>query len=77
MFFVGWFLFRPLLALFLHLFDICSVAMPASRPYKHQKSTKNKTQNRRDLIYRTSLYVINLCADGRDYSAIRGSPCAP
>ena len=29
--------------------------MPASRPYKYQKSTKNKTQNRRDLIYRTSL----------------------
>ena len=77
MFFVGWFLFRPLLALFLHLFDICSVAMPASRPYKHQKSTKNKTQNRRDLIYRTSLYVINLCEDGRDCSAIRGSLCAP
>ena len=34
--------------------------MPASRPYKHQKSTKNKTQNRRDLIYRTTL-VFSLC----------------
>ena len=77
MFFVGWFLFRPLLALFLHLFDICSVAMPASRPYKHQKSTKNKTQNRRDLIYRTSLYVINPYADGRDCSVVRDSLCAP
>jgi hypothetical protein len=44
-----------LLALFLHLFYICSVAMPASRPYKHQKSTKNKTQNRLELIYRTTL----------------------
>ena len=44
-----------LLALFLHLFDICSVAMPASRHHQYQKSTKNKTQNRRDLISRTSL----------------------
>ena len=31
--------------------------MPASRPYKYHKSTKNKTQNRRDLIYRTSLPI--------------------
>ncbi len=35
--------------------------MPASRPYKYHKSTKNKTQNRRDLIYRTSL-PIDICA---------------
>ena len=32
--------------------------MLASRPYKYQKSTKNKTQNRLDLIYRTSLKII-------------------
>ena len=29
--------------------------MPASRLRQYQKSTKNKTQNRLDLIYRTSL----------------------
>ena len=33
--------------------------MLASRPYKHQESTKNKSQNRRDLIYRTSLIYKN------------------
>ncbi len=64
MFFVGWILFRSLwyfpkffalvgnksklLALFLHLFNVCSVAMPTSRPYKHQKYSKKKTHNRRE-----------------------------
>ena len=44
--------------------------MPASRPYKYHKSTKNKTQNRRDLIYRTSL-PIDICAKILNFVHIR------